>query len=146
MPIRKNPNRQKAEKRTVGRPATITEAVVKRVARLVAKGVPLKYALHRENPSVKEDAWHKAIQHNPNYSTLYERQRAEFVEAACNRLVSERDPANLRWILERRHSEFFSKSAETLVVGIGQTTISGVPDDVLERMRVLAREQAKATS
>jgi hypothetical protein len=129
------------QKRKVGRPASVTVEVVQRVGELMAKGVPLKYALLKENPPIKEDAFHKCLQRHTELSTLYERKLAEFIEAACNRLVSERDPANLRWILERRHSEFFGKAADT-VVAVAQTTIAGVPEEVLDELRKVARRTA----
>lgn len=104
---------KESRQRKAGRPAQITLDVVKRVSEKVAKGVPLRYALAVENNrAINLDSWHKAIQRNESFRDEYEASHGTFVEAACTRLVTERDPSNLRWILERRHPADFGRKSE----------------------------------
>jgi hypothetical protein len=115
----------------------VTEAIVREVAAMTARGVPLRYALLQMTPPVSLDTWHSALRRNASFHTLYERARGEFLVKACNRLVSERDPANLRWILERRHPEHFGKGPDASVT-VNHQTVVGLPEDVLDRARALA--------
>ena len=95
-----------------GRPPAITIDIVKRVGTKVAQGVPLRYALASEKDvQINCDSWHKALQRNAQFRSEYEIQLAAFIEKACGRLVEDRDPANLKWILERRHSADFARKS-----------------------------------
>jgi len=123
-----------------GRPPAITLKAVKRVGKKVAQGVPLRYALAAENNrEINLDSWHKAIQRNDDFRAEYERASAAFVEAACERLVADRDPANLKWILERRYPADFARKPDT-EVNVTQTVGSHSPDDImaLEIARAIA--------
>ena len=140
-----------SRQRNTGRPAQITLDVVKRVSEKVAKGVPLRYALAVENNrAINLDSWHKAIQRNESFRDEYEAAHGTFVEAACTRLVSERDPANLRWILERRHPADFGRRVEVevsegRVYQLGDKTYSEEDyNKIIERARELCQERLHA--
>jgi hypothetical protein len=45
--------------------------------------------------------------------------------------------------LERRHADLFARPAEVSVSVNNTTNISGLPDDVLEKARAIARSQAR---
>lgn len=114
-----------------GRPSAITFKVVKRVGAKVAQGVPLRYALASENKrEINLDSWHKAIQRNDDFRAEYERAGAAFVEAACKRLVADRSPANLRWILERRYPADFARKPDT-EVNVNQSIQCRSPEENL---------------
>lgn len=126
--------------RKSGRPATITLKVVKRVGKKVAQGVPLRYALASENNcEINVDSWHKAIQRNEDFRAEYERASAVFVEAACKRLVADRSPANLRWILERRYPMDFARRPDA-EINVTQTVGGPSPRQImtLEIARAIA--------
>lgn len=123
-----------------GRPPAITLKVVKRVGKKVAQGVPLRYALAAENNrQINLDSWHKAIQRNEDFRLEYERASAAFVEAACERLVADRDPANLKWILERRYSADFARKPDA-EINVTQTVGCQSPEGImaLEIARAIA--------
>ena len=125
----------------LGRPPAITLKVVKRVGVKVAQGVPLRYALAAENHrEINLDSWHKAIQRNEDFRAEYERASAAFVEAACKRLVADRSPANLRWILERRYPADFARKPDT-EVNVNQSIQCRSPEEnlAIELARARAR-------
>ena len=131
-----------------GRPPAITLKVVKRVGAKVAQGVPLRYALAAENNrEINLDSWHKAIQRNDDFRAEYERAGAAFVEAACKRLVADRSPANLRWILERRYPADFARKPDT-EVNVNQTIQCRTPEQnlALELARARARPGERVDS
>jgi hypothetical protein len=124
-----------------GRPPAITLKVVKRVGAKVAQGVPLRYALAAEsNREINLDSWHKAIQRNDDFRAEYERASAVFVEAACKRLVADRSPANLRWILERRYPADFARKPDT-EVNVNQSIQCRSPEENLALELARARAQ-----
>lgn len=59
------------------------------------------------------------------------------------RLEADENLANLRWLLERRHSDLFAAPAPVNVNVSQQTTIAGLPDDILQRARDYALSQSK---
>lgn len=123
---------------------SITLHVVKRVSRRVALGSTLKLALAAEdNPTVNEETWKKALQTHPEFSPHYEAGKGKFLERAMGRLEKSKDLKFLCWLLERRHADLFAKPAAVQLSVSNHTTINGVPDDVMERARKLAREEAK---
>lgn len=127
--------------RKPGRPPAITLKVVKRVGAKVAQGVPLRYALAAESyREINLDSWHKAIQRNEGFRVEYERASAAFVEAACKRLVADRSPANLRWILERRYPADFARKPDA-EVNVNQSIQCRSPEQnlALELARARAR-------
>jgi hypothetical protein len=124
-----------------GRPQQVTLAVVKRVGKRFGQGMPLKDALALENnPQINPDSWHKAIQRSSEMSTLWDGVKADFLEKAITRLLESDDLANLRWLLERRFPELFARPAPTTVnVSQSTSTIVGLPNDVLARLREYAK-------
>jgi len=122
--------------------------VAKRVGEKVAQGVPLRYALAVEkNPAINLDSWHKAIQRNKNFRDEYDKAHAAFIVTACERLVGERDAANLRWILERRHPADFGRRVE-VEVKEGRTYQLGdtvYPEEDFNRIIEAARQKAQET-
>ena len=135
-----NPNSQDAGGKP-GRPPAITLKVVKHVGAKVAQGVPLRYALAAEsNREINLDSWHKAIQRNEDFRAEYELAGAAFVEAACKRLVADRSPANLRWILERRYPADFARKPDT-EVNMNQSIQCRSPEENLALELARARAQ-----
>ena len=86
-------------------------AVVGRVGRRVAEGMPLEYALALETREVKLDCWHKAIKADPKLSTHWLKFHAIYIGAACRQL-REGDNSDVRWILTRRYPKLFALATE----------------------------------
>jgi hypothetical protein len=138
-------NKPALRRKTPGPKPSITLAVVKRVATRIGRGLTLNLALAAENKStINEETWKKALQAHPEFSPHYEAGKGKFLDWAMQRLAVSKELANLKWLLERRHPDLFARPAEVAVNVNNTTNISGLPDDVLERARVIARNQAKA--
>lgn len=136
--------RKKHRKKPPGPKPSITLEVVRRVADRFGLGMPLSLALAAEaNSKVNEETWKKALAAHPELSPHYEAARGKFLEHSMRRLAVSEELSNLRWLLERRHSDLFPRPSEALVNVNNSTHISGLPDDVLERARVIARVEVK---
>ena len=122
-----------------GRKAHITLEVVKRVSERVGIGLTLQLALAAEHdPCINCDSWEKAIKRNAEFVAPYAAAKADFLQKALSRLAEAQDLANLRWLLERRHSDLFARPSDT-TINVSQSIV-GIPDDVLAK----AREYAKS--
>ena len=129
-----------AKKNKGGRPQQITLEVVQRVSERVGKGLTLVLALSLErNNHINADSWAKAIKRNPLFLPPYSAAKADFLERALQRLAESQDLANLRWLLERRHSDLFARPSDT-TINVSQSIV-GIPDDVLAKARDYAKSR-----
>lgn len=118
--------------------------MVKRVANRIGRGLTLQLALAAENkPTINIDTWKKALVAHPEFSPHYEAGKGKFLDLATLRLAKSKETADLKWLLERRYAHLFARPAEVTVEVNSTTTVSGLPDDVLEQARIVARSQAK---
>ncbi|MEQ2010348.1 MAG: hypothetical protein ABMA26_26480 [Limisphaerales bacterium] len=98
----------RARARKGGRPAQITLAVVKAIGALVAQGMPEMSACHAMVPPVNYESFRAAKRRNPVLGLAIAQAQAEFMFRAL-KIIHEDGPgsAGCRWILERRHPEYF---------------------------------------
>lgn len=123
---------------------SITLPVVKRVSARIGRGLTLKLALAAECcATINEETWKKALQAHPEFSPHYEAGKGKFLDAAMLRLAQSKETADLKWLLERRHADLFARPAEVSVSVNNTTTVSGLPDDILQRAQIIARSEAK---
>jgi len=105
-------------------------------------GVTLALSLAAECKStINLDTWKKALAAHPEFSPLYEGGKGKFLEHACRRLAGDVDVKYLCWLLERRFADLFQKPEPAgAVVNVSQTANLGIPADVIERARAIAKE------
>lgn len=95
----------------------------------------MRLALAAEQAAtVNEETWKKALAAHPELQTPYEAGKALFLAEATRRLAQSEELANLRWLLERRHSDLFAKREPDFVANVSV----GLPPEVVERARKLA--------
>lgn len=137
---------QSRAKRPRGPKPSITLAVVRRVGGRYARGVPLVDALAAEgNGKINLETWKKALASHPEFSPHWHACKGKFLDRATKRLAEARKLTYLCWLLERRHADLFARPAAVSVSVNNQTTIAGVPEDVLGRLRAAARENARGS-
>jgi hypothetical protein len=116
--------------------------VVRRVSKRVGQGLTVKLALAIENrATINEETWKKALKAHPEFYPLYEAGKGKFLERATERLARSEELYNLRWLLERRHSDLFGRPEPGTTVNVSQTVAVGIPEDVLKRARELVRDE-----
>lgn len=128
--------------------------MVKRVSARVGRGLTLALALAAENNGkINDETWKKALQAHPEFSPHYEAGKGKFLDKAIKRIAAEKNTKYLCWLLERRHPDLFARHDTDVASGAGttvhvsQSVAVGIPADVLERARELAREdQSKGPS
>lgn len=104
-------------------------------------GIPLKEALAAEaNAFINLETWKKALARHPELSPPYEAAQGQFLEKSMRRLYELDD---IKFLLRCRRPDLFAEPARVAVNVSQQTTIAGLGDDVLERLRAAARENAK---
>lgn len=103
-------------------------------------GSTLELALASEaNSKINLETWKKALSAHPQFSPLYRAAKGKFLDKSMRRLAEHADAKYLCWILERRFSEMFAKpEPPSAVVNVSQQV--GIPADVIERARELAKE------
>jgi len=102
--------------------------------------MPLSVALAAEgNPTINEETWKKALAAHPGLCPTFDAAKGKFLEESMRRLIDAEDLKHLCWLLERRYSEYFRKPDPPAAVVNVSTQISGLPDDVLERARIIAK-------
>lgn len=121
--------------------------MVKRVSARVGRGLTLSLSLAAENrATVNEETWKKALQAHPEFSPHYDAGKGKFLDKAIRRIAAEKNTKYLCWLLERRHPDLFARHDSDVAAGSGttvhvsQSVAVGIPADVLERARDLARE------
>lgn len=125
---------------------SITAAVVRRVAKRYGLGIPLQEALAAEgNPTINLETWKKALAAHPELSPPYDAAKGKFLEFAMVKLRDSRNLKFLCFLLRTRRPDLFAEPAAVSVNVSQQTTIAGLGEDVLERLRAAARENAKGT-
>lgn len=144
-PNRPNKTNTRKPKSRPGPKPSITLAVVERVSERVGRGLTLDLALAAEGvETINVETWKKALKAHPEFSPLYQAAKGKFLDYAVMRLTASNDLHNLRWILERRHFDLFSRPRDD---GRGQGEQSGgttaLPEDLLERARELAKTNAE---
>lgn len=122
-----------------------------RVSERVARGSTLALALAAENcGTVNLDTWKKALKAHPEFSPQYEAAKGKFLEWATVRLAEAKDLVNLRWLLERRYSDLFSRPDIALEVNAtanaGVTANLSIPEQVLQRALEIAHGESKRES
>ncbi len=118
---------------------SVTLEVVKRVSARVGRGLTLSLALAAEDcPAVNVENWNKTLQRHKELSTHYEAGKGQFLDMATERLVASEELANLRWLLERRFPDLFSKPEPGVTVNASVNL--AIPPDVVERAREIAAE------
>jgi hypothetical protein len=116
------------------------------VAERVGNGVPLKHALAAEGDSkINVDTWKKALVAHPEFRGPYEAGKGKFLEYAMRRLAAAEDLKFLCWLLERRHSDLFSKPEPGTTVNVhNQVNVSQptkeLSDAELERIAQRGRD------
>lgn len=141
---RQPPPRRRVPRRSPGPKPSITLEVVARVAERYGLGIPLGEALAAEgNPTINLETWKKALSAHPELSPPYEAAKGKFLEFAMRKLRDSDKLEHLIFLLRTRRADLFALPAP-VAVSVRQTThIASLPDDVLERARVLARAGAK---
>src|ERR1700674_1836419 len=92
-----------------GRPARITLAVVKKIGRLIAKGLTEEQACLRvgANHSSLRTARHR----NTDFETAIKRAQVEYLDESLDRIGDGvRGWQGRAWILERRHKPQFNRT------------------------------------
>lgn len=143
--VKRSPSPQPSPPRrgSPGPKPSITLDVVKRVSRRFGIGIPLVEALAAEgNDKINLETWKKALQAHPEFSPHYAAAKGKFLDTAMERLI---ELDQIQWLLERRRPDLFARPAAVAVSVNNTTNIVGLPDDVLERARKLARDEAKPT-
>ena len=96
-------------KRSRGRPATITPAVVEEIAGRIALGLTHEQAASLSG--VKLPAWTKALERHPEFVEVVKDRSAEYVESALHSIrAGARGWQGAAWILERRHKAQFGRA------------------------------------
>jgi len=127
---------------------SITLAVVKRICEAYGRGVSLDGALAAEgNDKINLETWKKALAAHPEFSPHWQGARGKFLAKSMARLERSKNLKFLCWLLERRHSDLFSKrdSKPSDVPESERERNSEIPDDVWQRARELARGDARPT-
>ena len=109
----------------------------------MGRGLTLDLALAAEGVStINVETWKKALKAHPEFSPLYQAAKGKFLDMAVMRLVLSNELQNLRWVLERRHYDLFSRPRDD-GRGLGEQSggTSALPEDLLERARELARNE-----
>ncbi|MGH7940086.1 MAG: hypothetical protein ACREE6_14755 [Limisphaerales bacterium] len=119
--------------------SNVTAALVERVSRLVAKGIPIRVAL--EGEPVTPAAYKKQLQRHPELAAIQSTAKIKFLDTATDMIFSRPNPL-VRWLLERRHSDIFGPNhkddpdSEAASAPKTQTqTIAGIPEYLLEQAR-----------
>lgn len=106
-----------------GRPPKFTVEVVDRISKRVAKGLTVEQACILEDPPMDAESFRRACNTRPEIRTVYQKRRAEYVEAAIDRLAagSAKDNSGLIFLLRCRQKEQFSTAPEVSVTQVNQT-------------------------
>ncbi|HTV40382.1 MAG TPA: hypothetical protein VMF08_07395 [Candidatus Sulfotelmatobacter sp.] len=138
----KNPEpvaRRRAKKS--GPKSKVTVALVKRVSKRVARGIPIRLALSGE--PVTRSAYKKQLQRHPDLAAIQETAKLQFLDKAFDVILANPGPM-LCWLLERTHPDIFAKPREEAPVTATATeaqtqtqtqTIAGVPQYLVEQAR-----------
>lgn len=114
----------------------ITLEVVQRIADRVSVGVPLDLACAAEGDRrINPESWEKALKRKPQFAGYFHQARARFIEKAIRQFSDSDDLRWLSWLLERRHGDLFSRSAEA---STGAT--HGLPAELLARFHEKAKK------
>ena len=117
---------------------SVTLAVVERVGKRMALGLPLDYSLALEAGEITVDCFHKALQADVKLSTHLTRYKAQFIEGALTTL-STGDSADLKWLLLRRHPDIFAMPSERAE----ETSKGNAVADGLQQLVNQAKELAR---
>lgn len=129
-----------------GRESKVTAALVKRVAKHIAKGIPVRLALALTGEPVTQCAFERHLRRHPELAVIQEAAKAKYLEKAFDMIMSRPGPL-VRWLLERRHSDLFAppdweKQAPAAQPASAapepvkpKQTIVGVPEEELEQAR-----------
>ncbi len=105
-----------------GRKALLTLSEIQRVGDKVAMGLPVEYSLLLAG--IKRHSWECAMA-RPRLYEAFQMCKARFLNEALDKIKvadARTLPVGLCWILERRHSDIFSKS--TSHVNVNATFVS----------------------
>jgi hypothetical protein len=122
--------------------SNVTVELVKRVSRLVAKGIPLKYAIAGE--PVTRAEYEQKLREYPELAAIQGRAICEFLDEAIMLMFSAKNPgANIRWWLETVYPEMFGKSRKDEEEEGDEPeqkiqTIRGIPEEEIDRLRAMA--------
>lgn len=125
-----------------GPDSKVTPALVERVSKLVARGIPVHIAL--EGEPVTAAAYKKQLQRHTELAAIQSQAKIKFLDNATELITSKPGPL-LRWLLERRFPHVFGqlkydeKSGDESEPAQKTQTIAGVSEEELEQDRKNAR-------
>ena len=130
----------------VGRPAKITLQYVLAVAELVAKGMPLKYAISLQDHPVKEPDYYKALRRKPEFAHVYARTIATRMNTALDAMWDGEDPKGIRrlpslqFIMERApiYRIDYGRGVDQPEVNVA-VQVNGLPAEFVSRLREATR-------
>ncbi|MGH7980331.1 MAG: hypothetical protein ACREE6_13230 [Limisphaerales bacterium] len=118
----------------------LSVALVDRVARRVALGMPLKIALAEESVSCQE--YLNQLWDRPELAEREELARQKFLEHALNVILDGKDTAgNFRWLIGLVYADVLGSEDEARA-DEKEGTMKGIPEYVVKYIR---REAAKAS-
>ena len=130
----------------VGRPAKITLDFVIAVAKLVAMGMPLKYALALQDKQVKEPNYYTALERKPEFATVHARAIGEKIGEALNVMWAGDVPGlakrcqSIQFILDRSPTfrADFGRNSDGNNVNVA-VQVNGLPVEFVQKLRDATR-------